>query len=337
MLKSFMYISILICMCGTVSLQADESEVDIPDYRRLMLINSILPGYAQIQMDKRTEGFLYMSSIPLKLAGEGILLVTIFRNLEGLKLSVRTTEDKTYLVSYRDDTIQTSDYILLFSGMTLTLYGTLLSSYSQYEAHRTYMDRYAGYLGLNPVRSGADRLIDLIFAPFKPKNVFDPLVLPALAFSTAGSLISSDVRSIGSYFTRDSVLFWGSEVSPWTGLGLAAGTSLLFVWANALWEEIAFRGFSLETMGTGYSSLTFGLAHLPNMLVPGISVEDTVLQTIAAIGYGFYSAELTKQNGYRLEKAAAFHFWNNMFALVLGYLSDPDDTPGFHIGYRLSM
>ena len=334
--RFFVYISILICMWGSVSLQADEPDVDIPDYRRLMFINSIIPGYAQVQMDKRTEGFLYMSSIPLKLAGEGILLFTIFRNLEGVKLSVQTTEDKTYLVSYRDDVIQTADYILLFSGMTLTLYGTLLSSYSQYEAQRTYMDRYAGSLGLNPVRSGADRLIDLLFAPFKPQNIFDPLVLPALVFSLAGSLVSSDVRSIGSYFTRDSVLFWGSQVSPWTGLGLAAGTGLLFVWANALWEEIAFRGFSLETMGTGYSSLTFGFAHLPNMLVPGISVEDTVLQTIAAIGFGFYSAELTKQNGYRLEKAVAFHFWNNMVAMVLGYLSNPDDTSGFNIGYRMS-
>lgn len=222
---------------------------------------------------------------------------------------------------------------LFYSGITLSLYGSLLSAYSQYAAVRDLTDR-APPTDPPAKRTGRESLPALLAAPFTPRHVLCYDVLPILALTTANSLAGYDPARIVEYFRRDTVPFMGTEVRPGVGLVLRVATSLVLVTANAAGEEILFRGLTLEQSGPVISSLSFGLAHLSNALVPDVPIEDTVLQTIFALGFGFYAADRTMGAGYRFERMVALHFWNNLIAFTLGYLLDPEAQQGLSIGCR---
>jgi hypothetical protein len=157
-----------------------------------------------------------------------------------------------------------------------------------------------------------------------PKNLVNAEVLPVLFLSVFGAMRPSDLLAVDDYFRRRRVPFLGWSVSPWAGLGLRVVTAWALVTANATWEEVAFRGTSLERTGVWVSSLSFGTAHLGNMVLPEVSVEEALLQSLFATGFGVYAAAMTVRADYGLQRAVAAHFWHNMIALTLGYLVDPD-------------
>jgi membrane protease YdiL (CAAX protease family) len=308
-----------------------------PDYRTLMLRNSLLPGTAQLALGETAEGVVYLAALPLQLVGLGLVTYELVSVVSDSTLGVFQESGRTYLLRESDPIRSPRDQWLSYGGMTLSLYGNLLSAYSQYAAHRDYVDRYGDPLGVPPVRQGRESLPRLLVSPWVPRNVFSPEVLIALALTAGGSLGGGDFARIGQYFGRTSVPFMGAQVTPAAGLALRLMTSVVLVTANALSEEILFRGFTLERAGVAYSSVSFGLAHLPNALLPGVAIEDTLLQTVFALGFGFYAARSTVANGYSLERMAALHFWNNILAFTLGYLVDPDSQRDLAIGFRAAL
>jgi hypothetical protein len=270
------------------------------------------------------EGLVYAASLPLTLVGTGMMVYYLAVERGGLRFYVREEDDGTHLFEYPSPERDPRSRWLFVTGTAFSLYGALLGAYSEYAAHRDYTDRYGAGLGLDAVRSGRDSLPSLLAAPYVPENVLNPEVLPLLFLSAFGSMRPSDLLSLGDYIRRERVPFLGWSVTPWGGLGLRLATAWVLVTANATWEEVAFRGTSLERTGVWVSSVSFGTAHLGNMILPEISVEQTVLQSLFATGFGAYAAVMTARNDFRLERAVAAHFWNNIIALTLGYVVDPD-------------
>ena len=146
-----------------------------------------------------------------------------------------------------------------------------------------------------------------------------------------------DLQAVGDFFSRDTVPFFGAELHPAMGLALRIVSAAAFVTANAAWEEILYRGLFLETSSVLYSSLSFGLAHLPNMLAPGVGIGQTLLQTLFATAFGFYTADRVIQRSYRLERMVSLHYWNNVLSMVLGYLLDPEEYGRLTVGFELSF
>jgi hypothetical protein len=82
-------------------------------------------------------------------------------------------------------------------------------------------------------------------------------------------------------------------------------------------------------MGPTASALTFGAIHLGNVFVPPDpdtpwhdpgNVMDVVAQSAFATCFGFYANILTTGDSYRLQRPIALHYWNNVFAMTMGYL-----------------
>ena len=328
---------LLVCPASWGEEESPPLEEQVPDYRTLMLRNMLLPGSAQLALGQRGEGIVYLASLPLQVVGTTMMVAQLVLTASDAHLGLGGEGSRTYLLEEDDPSRTPGEQWLFYAGTTISLYGGLLGAYSQYAAHRDYVDRYGERAGLQSLRTGRERLPELLAAPFRPRAVFSLDVLPVLALIFAGTLAVEDIGAVGAYFGRETVPFMGMLVSPWAGLGLRLATAMLLVTANATLEEVAYRGLSLEQVGVARSSLAFGLAHLSNALLPGVSVEDTLLQTLFALGYGFYAAHATVAAGYRLERMVALHYWNNILAFTLGYLVDPESQRELGIGIRLPL
>jgi hypothetical protein len=325
-------LSLVLVFTGVPECRAERPDGK-PDYDELTALNSLLPGIGLSRLGLEEEAKWYYAALPLSLAGTGLAVTGVFLFSNSVRFDAERRDGETYLVRY-DRELGALSNILVYGGVVLGLYGNLLTTYSGYALHREYVDRYGDPYGGETVTTGRLTLPEVIAAPFLPSVVFSVDVLPVLGLSTAAGFSVSDYRRMGDFFTRESVPFMGFAVHPVAGLGLQILSGLLLVTANSAWEEIAFRGLQLETRGTVYSSFSFGLAHLTNMLVPGASVESTMLQTLFATAFGFYAAERTLDHGYDFRRMVALHFWHNLLSLVLGYLAEPEETGVFTIRYR---
>jgi hypothetical protein len=300
-------------------IQCPENILEKPDYSKMMLLNTFVPGSAQLTMGQNNEGYLYMSSIPISLIGQGILLLYFLDR--GFVTQPYTENNKNYLIGYSN---QNNDKKwMLYTGLTMAIYANLLSSYSSYSAHRDYMDKYNSE---NSLRKGRESLFELTLSPYKAENVFNWDVMPFFPLSVVAGIQGGDINSVGKYFQRETVPFMGFNVNPVGGLALNLIATVILVTANAAWEEIMYRGLLLETSGITYSSLNFGFAHLGNMLLPDTSVEDTLIQTGFATLFGFYAAHQTEKNNYDFRKMIALHFWHNVTSSTVGYMVNPDKS-----------
>ncbi|MEK7434215.1 MAG: hypothetical protein AABZ74_13880 [Cyanobacteriota bacterium] len=291
----------------------------IQEYKSNLAINSLLPGYAQFTLDKKDEGNFYMyTSVPLLLVGQGLLLY-YFNEKGGINIFPYTENDKHYLVRFGNNTKNDKD-LLLYSGLLLSLYGTLISTYSSYSYHRDFSDLNFK----NNLKKGKENLGDLVLAPFKAENVFNFDFFPMYPLTALGQVTPTDIKKISDFWKKDKVPFMGANVAPWQGLLLELITAGLLIFANATWEEINYRGILLETSGLASSSLNFGLAHAPNVLYPNTSIEETSLQTVFATLFGFYAAHKTEENNYDFRRMIALHFWHNITSASLSYMSEPE-------------
>ena len=298
--------------------------------RRTLLLNSIVPGSAQKALGLKAG--IYYAGLPATVIGAGLTAASFLLMSDNLVPAIERTEDGTTLMSYEGEESAASQW-LFYGGTVVSLYGALLSAHSQYSAYRVIADRTDGIL--TDRRDGFDRAADVLFAPFRPANIFSPSVLPVLGLTVISAFSQSEIKAIRNYFELDSVEFSGITLKPLSALLLRVATALLLVIPNASWEEISFRGVTLEASGARYSSVIFGLSHLGNIFVPGVTIEETLLQSLYATAFGFYAAEIVIRDDYSLERAVAFHFWNNMLAFVLEYLIDPENGVGLTVGYRI--
>jgi len=299
-------------------------------YSQLMVKNAIVPGLGMHMLGNEKEARLYFAALPMQLAGAGLVAAGVFLDENGIEMSLERQNNVTTLLTYKKE-LTSASRLLMLSGTGFYLYGNLLAAYSSYAVHSDFISRF----GAPKDFSGSDReripLIRALTAPFRTDNIVSIDVLPIIGLSTLTGFSIDDYRKIGTFFRRDKVDFLGYSVSPATGFGLEILLACGIVTANAAWEELAFRGVALQTSGILTSSLSFGFAHLTNMLAPGTSVENTLLQTLFATAFGFYAADRVQQNENGLERMIALHFWNNLLAFVLGYMADPEGDQLFKI------
>ena len=295
---------------------------ELPDMARTLFINSLLPGTAQIALGEiRTGRRILAGSLALNAAGIGLILADLIMS-NGLLGS--TSEgfglhrygDRTYLWPVDENLGLIKSDWMPDTGFLLLTWGSLLTAYSGWAAYRHYSD----HLELPSPRTGRESLGSILVAPYRPENIFNLDFFPFFPMTILGQLEYDDLSVYRRFFAEERVDFWGFDVVPALGLALNTLFAFAFVHANATGEEIIFRGLQLESRGVARSSISFGISHLPNMIVPGVSIEDTVFQAIFATMFGFYAADRVVSNEYRFERAVALHFWHNIAAFTLGYI-----------------
>ncbi len=298
---------------------------------RDILLNTLLPGYAQIKLGRTIDGVIYLSSVPLTIAGFALQTHYLAKVMtdDGLERHY-TDENGRWYVYYLEGMNERPDKWEFLLGTILGLYGTLLSTHSQYDLQQHLVARAP--TSAAPAAAESISLAHALAAPWQPRNLFNLEILPVFALSVLPDVARIDRTDLANYFSRESVQFLGADLSPAAGLALAAGGAVLIANANAVWEEITYRGLQLQTRGVVGSSVRFGLVHLPNALVPNVSVQDTLWQATFATMFGLYAASVTERDGYDFRKAIAWHFWNNVVAFTLGYLTEPDDQMFFGVG-----
>lgn len=310
-----------------------DDEREAPSYRELMIKNTLVPGLGMSMLGNKEEARIYFVALPLRLAGAGLTAAAVFMNGNGIVAEIEHLDGATRLFGYKYE-LSTVSRLMLLGGTGLSLYGSLLAAYSNYAVHSDYVGRY----GMREGDAGRPQprisMAAVLAAPFTPAHVFTVDVLPIIGLSTLSGFSIEDYGNIGGYFRRDRVRFLGYDVKPFTGLGLQVLLACGFVTANAAWEELAYRGLGLQLSGAAHSSLSFGFAHLANMLVPGVTVEGALLQTLTATAFGFYAADRVQRGENGLERMIALHFWNNVLVWVLGYLADPESDRVLSVAVR---
>lgn len=329
-------------VAAPVAAQSDSSNDSpaLPDMARTLFINSLLPGTAQIALgDVRTGRRILVGSLALNVAGLGLLVADLIRS-NGINeatsegIGFYRHEDRTYLWPVDDNLgLIKSDWIP-DTGLLLLTWGSLLTAYSGWAAYRDYADHFE----IAAPRTGHERLRSLLIAPYKADNIFNLDFFPFFPMTILGQLEYDDLSVYRRFFEEERVDFWGFDVVPALGLALNSLFAFAFVHANATGEEIIFRGLQLESRGVARSSISFGIGHLPNMIIPGVSIEDTIFQTIFATLFGFYAADRVRSNEYRFERAVALHFWHNIAAFTLGYMEAAmTDDDGVVPGIRFTI
>ena len=306
-----------------------------PDYGLMMRMNLLLPGTAQKALGQDREATRYYFSLPLMVLGNAMILSGAIWGTDWIVFDAQMDDGNTYLFRYNQNPTPPIQALIL-GGSIISLYGNFLGVYSSYAAHRDYVDMYGSPPGGGNGRVGRESMVEILTAPYVPKNLLNTDVLPILVLIVFGNMAASDVNRIGDFFRRESVPFLGVEMHPLAGLGLQTVSAALLVTANSAWEEVLYRGLLLETNGPIYSSLSFGLAHLSNMLVPEVGVEQTILQTLFATAFGFYAVDRVTGSGYELKRMVTLHYWNNVLSMILGYILDPDEYGNFSLGFTVA-
>lgn len=293
-------------------------------------INTLLPGYYQIENGNLDEGVLYMCSVPISIAGLLLSFDYFYTDefIEEAEFFVKNDDQHYFLYSPNMENLD--DEWKFYLGSVLSVYGLLLYNYSQYDAY--YNE------GLLKSNTKKIELHDAILAPWIPENTINYEVLPPLILSS-GVLAykASSAGTIKDFFSRENVSFLGRSMSPTTAISSVVLSSILFVTANAAWEEIAMRGILLQRKGLNNSSIQFGFTHMANAISPNVSLEKTIWQSLLSTAFGYYSGYMTINNEYDIRKAIAYHFWNNVITQTLNYIEDPDNSMMFSIQFNYSF
>ncbi len=295
-------VTILVLTLSTLPAGAESESPQItPPDAGVRFGNIFLPGLLQTA-NGQTEGYWYMAGGPLMIAGTGLEI--------------------DYALNAGDPGRQWE----LGVGLPAAEIGVALEAYSLYAFERDFRNQYAAPEDRKP----REPLLDLLFAPFDPSNLFDPGVISVLGLLVVPSFTYDGVVAMGDYFNRPTVSFFGATVSPGAGLALETAFALVLNLFVATAEEVLFRGIVLDTSGPWASALTFGALHLGNVfisLTPGVTalsprqIAGVVQQSVFALSFGVYANILTENDGDRLGKPIAVHYWNNVFSMVLGYLA----------------
>jgi hypothetical protein len=324
-----LYIAVILIIITNTVCFSDSNDTN--RWEDVLSLNNFVPGTAQLALGKYDEGTLYLSSLPLLVGGSILacyglgIFNSSYYNIGYLSnhLYVKTNNLDYYW--YDPSFYNNSNKWMVYVGFLATEIGGLFYAYSQYDAQREINNRYHLNLSGSKTNSYApEGLLELAAAPWKPENVFSWDVIPVLPLLLVAEYSVSDFQNIGNYFHQNTVRFFNAPVSPLAGLGLVLASAMILNTAVAPFEEISFRGISLNNDGQLGSSLYFGGMHLANMIMPNVSVEETIQQAVFATLYGFYSSQKTLENNFDFQKMIAFHFWNNVISMALDYMINPD-------------
>lgn len=183
------------------------------------------------------------------------------------------------------------------------------------------------------LRRPDESYLTLLAAPYRGDNLFRWDTLGLVGLETAASYSPSDWTAMYGYFSKPRVDFFGARVAPFAGLGLVSAFSLSVNLFVAVGEESLFRGFGNDAFGVVPTSILFGLAHLSNGFIYSQEKIDhpwltAGLQAAFAGLFGFYASYVDAQDGYSLQRSISLHYWNNVVAMILGYLASGGTQAG---------
>jgi len=290
---------VLVTVGVPLTAEPESPQITIPD-AGVRFGNIFLPGLLQT-VNGQSEGWWYMAGGPLMIGG--------------------TALEIDYALNAADPSRQWE----LGVSLPAAEIGVAFEAYSLYAFERDFRNQYAA----PEERKPREPLLDLLAAPWNPAVVFDPAVISVIGLLVVPYFTYDGVAAMGDFFDRPSVSFFGASVSPGAGLALEAVFALALNLFVATAEEVLFRGVALDTAGPWASALTFGALHLGNVFIslsPDVSalsprqVAGVVQESVFALSFGVYANILTENDGGKLGKPIAVHYWNNVFSMVLGYL-----------------
>ena len=174
----------------------------------------------------------------------------------------------------------------------------------------------------------------LLIAPFRPKNIFTPIVGIFTALAGAQLAISYHNSDV-TIANVDKVGFFDKLISKNVGVPYYSGVSLGVSYAAGTTEEYLFRNMLLPAFDLGYgqkkgllySSLLFGGIHYLNLLVADKpNFGATTLQVIAASAGGYLLGRDVQKRDYKIGPAIAAHTLYNFILTAGSFLIDPENN-----------
>jgi membrane protease YdiL (CAAX protease family) len=175
---------------------------------------------------------------------------------------------------------------------------------------------------------------DLLLAPFQSKNIFTPITGGFIALALLQLYLDS--RSAPYSYNQVDQMYVIDRYARRTPAMAVFGTSSMIISMGAgIGEEYMIRNSVMpyldyqygQTRGLWYSSLIFGVGHLPNLLFAKNPDYSAALRQAAVTTLIGYVLGLDVQNrGYQIGPAVAAHTWYD-FTLMLGsFLADPKNN-----------
>jgi len=297
-------------------------------YCFLIILNNFVYSQDSLQNNKKYNKISYLPGGSFYLKGEitkGVIFTTLPVSLVTSSILLKDKLPQNTSSAY-------SNYLLLSGFQSYSLYSM--------DAAIDVMSKVKSKVP--SLKYDSLSFNQLVFSPFKPKNIFTPIVGvfsvlagAQLAFSYHNSKITiSDVDKIGFFdklINKKLALPYYSSVS--LGVSLGAGTV----------EEYLFRNMLLPTFDLGYgqkkgllySSLIFGGIHYLNLLMADKpNFGATTLQVMAASGLGYLLGRDVQKRGYKIGPAIAAHTLYNFILSTGSFLIDPEHN---YIGVNMKF
>ncbi len=176
----------------------------------------------------------------------------------------------------------------------------------------------------------------LLLAPYKWENLTSPYVWGVALLSGAYLWAVYSISPVTQHCNSlSTVTMFGHDFGQGDGTAVYETSWTLLNTTVAASEESFFRGYFQTEMeedygplaGLAIASVTFGGMHYFNIYFNGETEAQAWGDVAFATMFGFYSGWLFQDQGYKLSKCVAAHFWWNEIAGAVGFLVDPTNNP----------
>ena len=172
---------------------------------------------------------------------------------------------------------------------------------------------------------------DLFLAPFKTENIFTPITLGMVCIACLE--LWSQGRGASKHINQvQQMYFLDHYIDKNSGLAVFGATSLAAGWGAGVTEEYLIRNGLMpvldynygQTKGLYFSSVTFGLLHLPNLLFANKpDYGQAFTQVVGATLVGLLLGMDVQNRGYQIGPAVAAHAWYDFLLMFGSFLVDP--------------
>jgi membrane protease YdiL (CAAX protease family) len=173
---------------------------------------------------------------------------------------------------------------------------------------------------------------DLFLAPFKAENVFTPVTLGLIGIAFVELWL--DGRGVEKRIDKvQQMYFLDRYIDRNPALAFYGTASLAMSWSAGISEEYFYRNGLMpvldykygQTNGLIFSSVTFGVLHLSNLLLSEKpDYGQALVQVVEATLAGLILGQDVHNRGYKIGPAVAAHAWYD-FTLMLGsFLINPE-------------
>jgi membrane protease YdiL (CAAX protease family) len=175
---------------------------------------------------------------------------------------------------------------------------------------------------------------DLFLAPFKAENVFTAVTMGLVGIAIIEVWL--DGRGVENRIDKvQQMYFLDRYIDRNPALAIYGTTSLAVSWGAGVSEEYLMRNWFMpildykygQTNGLIFSSVAFGVLHLPNLLFADKpDYGQALVQVVEATLVGLVLGQDVHNRGYKIGPVVAAHAWYD-FTLMLGsFLINPKEN-----------